>query len=949
MNAAAAETPERPARDPAGERPAADRAPQALLAIVDALARELDPAREPRAELASSIERDLGIDSLARVELLLRIERGFGVHLPERTLAEAETVADLLAALRGAPRERTESAPRLAPIAAKSVEGGGPRQAETLAGALAWHVARHAGRVHIRLLGEGEDERTLTYGGLYEMAKRVAAALAPHDVARGSVAMMLPTGLEFFGCFLGAQLAGAVPVPLYPPARPSQLEDHMRRHAAILANCDARVLITVPAIKPLARLIQPQLPALAAVLAAEDLTRAAPGAAFARAGAADLALLQYTSGSTGNPKGVMLTHANVMANIRAWSERVELAPADVCVSWLPLYHDMGLIGTWMGSLYNAFPLVLMSPLSFLARPERWLWAIHRHRGTVTAAPNFAFELLLRRYDAAQLSGLDLSSWRLCANGAEPVSPDTIERFAERFAAHGFAARAMTPVYGLAESAVGLTVPRPGRGARVDRVERVALTRQGRAEPAAGTDPQPARFAVCGPPLPGHEVRIVDEAGRVLPERRVGRIEFRGPSATSGYFRNPEASAALSREGWLDTGDLGYLAEGELVPTSRVKDLIIRGGHNLYPYELEEAVGSLPGVRKGCVAIFGSRDPFAATERLVVVAETRLAGAPARAALAKAINERALALLGTPADEIVLARPHSVLKTSSGKIRRAATREAWEAGRLGAAGRPEWLQLARLAAGSAAGWSRRAGGEVAHTLYALYAWGVFGLLTAALLAVLLFTPSGAPSWRACRAAMRALLALGGVRVEVNGREHAASAAAAVFVANHASYLDGLIVTAVLAQPVVFVAKRELRRALPIRFVLDRLRARYVERFEVRASVADARGLADMVRAGERLFVFAEGTFVRAPGLRPFHLGGFAAAAAGGAPIVPVALSGTRSLWPAGSWRPWPAAVTVTFGAPIAPAGQDWGAAVQLRDAAREHIARWCGEPNLSPRA
>ena len=930
------------------DRPLTEAATERLLALIDALARELDPARELRAALTSSIERDLGIDSLARVELLLRVEKVFGVHLPERTLAEAETVADLLAALRNASQAQTVSAVTAAPRVAAPAAEGRPDQAETLAGVLAWHVARHADRVHIRLLGEDDAEQTLTYGGLYEMAKRVASALQPHDVAGASVALMLPTGFEFFGCFLGAQLAGAVPVPLYPPARPSQLEDHMRRHAAILDNASARVLITVPAIRTLARLVQPNVPTLTAVLAAGDLMDVAPSAAFARARAADLALLQYTSGSTGNPKGVMLTHANVMANIRAWSERVELGSTDVCVSWLPLYHDMGLIGTWMGSLYNACPLVLMSPLAFLARPERWLWAIHRHRGSVTAAPNFAYELLLRHYDAQRLAGLDLSSWRMCANGAEPVSADTIERFAERFAAHGFTARAMAPVYGLAECTVGLTVPRPGRGPRIDRVNRAALARDGRAEPVADEDPQPLRLAVCGPPLPGHAVRIVDEAGRVLPERRVGRIEFRGPSATAGYFRNPEATAALLRDGWLDSGDLGYLADGELVPTSRVKDMIIRGGHNIFPYELEEAVAALPGVRKGCVAVFGSRDPFAATERLVVVAETRLTDGEARRVLARAINERALALLGMPIDEVVLATPHSVLKTSSGKIRRAATREAWEAGRLGAAGRPAWLQLVRLSTGAAAGWLRRAGAEAAHTLYAVYAWSAFALITAALLAALLVTPAGAASWRACRAAMRALLAVAGVRVELRGLEHAATPSPAVFVANHASFLDGLILTAVLPQPVVFVAKRELLHAAPIRFVLDRLRVRYVERFEVRASVADAQRLSEAVRTGERLFVFAEGTFVRAPGLRPFHLGAFAAAAGAGAALVPVALRGTRTVWPADTWRPRPAAVTITFGAPLAPGGSDWDAAVRLRDAARVYIAAHCGEPDLPAR-
>jgi acyl carrier protein len=930
------------------DRSPGDQAAQRLLAVVDALARELDPASEPRAQLTSSIERDLGIDSLARVELLLRIEKAFGVHLPERTLAEAETVTDLLAALRRAPQAQTVSPAAAAPRVAAPAAEGRPEEAETLAGVLAWHVARHADRVHIRLLGEDDSEQSLTYGGLYEMAKRVASALQRHDVAGASVAIMLPTGFEFFGCFLGAQLAGAVPVPLYPPARPSQLEDHMLRHAAILANANARVLITVPAIRPLARLVQPAVPTLAAVLAVDDLLHAAPSAAFARARADDLALLQYTSGSTGNPKGVMLTHANVMANIRAWTERVEVTSQDVCVSWLPLYHDMGLIGTWMGSLYNACPLVLMSPLSFLARPQRWLWAIHRYGGTVTAAPNFAFELLLRHYDAQQLAGLDLSSWRMCANGAEPVSPDTIDRFAQRFSAHGLSVRAMTPVYGLAESTVGLTVPRPGRGPVVDRVNRSVMAREGRAEPAADDDPQPLRLAVCGPPLPRHEVRIVDDGGRVLPERRVGRIEFRGPSATAGYFRNPEATAALVHDGWLDTGDLGYLADGELVPTSRVKDMIIRGGHNLYPYELEEAVGALPGVRKGCVAIFGSRDPFAATERLVVVAETRLTDAAARNALTRSINERALALLGMPIDDVVLAPPHGVLKTSSGKIRRAATREAWEAGRLGAAGRPAWLQLTRLTAGAATGWLRRAGVEAARTLYAVYAWSAFALLTAGLLATLLVTPAGIASWRACRVAMRVLLKVTGVRVEVQGLEHAATPAPAVFVANHASYVDGLIVAAVLPQPVAFVAKRELLRAAPIRFVLDRLQVHYVERFEVRASVADAQRLADAVRRGERLFVFAEGTFVRAPGLRPFHLGAFAAAAGAGAAVVPVALRGTRTVWPAGTWRPRRAPVTVVFGAPLAPAGSEFDAAVRLRDAARTQIAAQCGEPDLPAR-
>jgi acyl-CoA synthetase (AMP-forming)/AMP-acid ligase II len=271
-----------------------------------------------------------------------------------------------------------------------------------------------------------------------------------------------------------------------------------------------------------------------------------------------------------------------------------VSSTDVFVSWLPLYHDMGLIGAWLTSLHFGFPLVVMSPLRFLARPARWLQAIHEHGGTISGGPNFGFELCLRRIDDDELEGSTSQSWRIAFNGAEPVSPDTVTRFAERFARFGLRPEALTPVYGLAECAVALTVPPLDRGARIDRVARQPLARHGRAEPADDTEKHPVRHVACGKPLPGHHVRIVDDAGRVLPDRREGRIQFRGPSATSGYYRNPQATRELFDGDWLNTGDLGYLAEGDLFVTGRTKDLIIRAGRNLHPAELEEAVGRLPG-------------------------------------------------------------------------------------------------------------------------------------------------------------------------------------------------------------------------------------------------------------------------------------------------------------------------------------------------------------------
>ncbi|WP_031303963.1 AMP-binding protein, partial [Pseudomonas sp. EGD-AK9] len=242
----------------------------------------------------------------------------------------------------------------------------------------------------------------------------------------------------------------------------------------ILTNAEARLLITVSEARLLARLLRPQVPSLRRIASVAELAGEGGGCVTPARGAQDLAFLQYTSGSTGQPKGVMVSHANLLANLRAMGQALQVGPQDVFVSWLPMYHDMGLIGAWLGSLYHGVRLALMSPLAFLARPARWLWTIHRLRGTLSAAPNFAYELCLSKLPEAELEGLDLSCWRLACNGAEPVNPDTLRRFAERFARYGLAPAAQTPVYGLAEATLGVAFPPLGRGLLVDRVQREAF-------------------------------------------------------------------------------------------------------------------------------------------------------------------------------------------------------------------------------------------------------------------------------------------------------------------------------------------------------------------------------------------------------------------------------------------------------------------------------------------
>ena len=925
---------------------------QRVLEIVDNLARELRSGQPSasRAQLDFSFERDLGFDSLERAELLLRVENTFGVRLPPRTLATAETPRDVARAVQaGSTLSRRVSA--VAAVPAVEPAAAIPEHAATLIDVLRWHAQSHPERTHLTLLVETEEgarEEAITYRALHDAAVRVADGLSASGLEPGqSVAIMLPTSPEFFAAFLGILLAGGVPVPIYPPARRSQLEEHLHRQAGILGNCLATTLMTVPEARMVARLLRASTPSLRHIVSVAELSATSGPKPTVRSepGPRDTALLQYTSGSTGNPKGVILTHANLLANIRSMGRAAAVTPGDIFVSWLPLYHDMGLIGAWLSSLYFAIPLIVMPPTDFLARPERWLWAIHRYRATLSGAPNFAYEMCATRLDESRLAGLDLSSWRVAFNGSEPVSPTTIARFAQRFATYGFEPRAQTPVYGLAESAVGLAFPPLQRGPLIDRIDRIRLGESGVAVPAVSDDIRALLVVSCGQPLPGHEFRAVDAAGRELPERQEGRIQFRGPSATSGYFRNPEATCSLFDGDWLDTGDVGYVAAGELYVTGRAKDVIIRGGQHIHPQEAEAAIGNIAGIRKGCVVVFGVADREAGTEKVVVLAETREADPSRQEALRKVVVGQAASLLGAPADDVVLAPPHTVLKTSSGKLRRAACRDLYERG-VGKA-RQQGLvpQTIRLLWTGFGGWLRRSLTRVGEVLFAGYAWTLFaaiGLVAVGAVAVL-----PRLGWRRHAAAVlaRAFVAASRVPLQVTGVVSFPPKGPIVVVVNHASYVDAIVLMTVLPERCNFVAKRELASNALMGLLLGRMGTRLVERFDVEAGVAAAHELAALAEHGASFVYFAEGTFTREPGLRPFHMGAFIASASVGAPLVPVAIRGTRSVLRDGQWFPKRALIQIIVGTPLLPEGHDWAAAVRLRDRARASILAGCGEPDL----
>jgi acyl carrier protein len=593
-----------------------------VLGVVAAVAREARPNVEAYVALDSSLERDLGLDSLARVELVLRLEREFRTSLPEQALASSETPRDLLRFLLAAAGAAPHGAERSVASLVQAEGVRAPAEAQTLVEALEYHVERQPDRLTV-FLYEGEKEHRVTYRDLWNGATLYAARLAAQGVGPGkTVAIMLPTSREYLFCFYGTLLAGAIPVPLYPPARLATIEDHMTRHVSVLKSAGAAVMVTIPEAKPLAWLLRAQVESLRAVMVPEDFSGEAADFAPVRGRAGHIAFLQYTSGSTGSPKGVVLTHANLLANVRAMVRAARATTEDVFVSWLPLYHDMGLIGGCFATMYCGFPVVLMSPLAFLSRPSQWLRAIHRHRGTISGGPNFSYELCLRRIQDEELDDIDLSSWRFAFNGAEPVSPETMTAFQDRFAKWKLRKNVLSPVYGLAECSVGLAFTPPGQAWKVDSLDRGVFARDARAVPAKADDPAPLKVVGCGYVLPGHDLRVVDAAGLELPDANEGQLQFRGPSATSGYYRNPGATKGLFSGEWVNTGDRAYMSHGMVFITGREKDVIIKGGRNITPYELEEAIGDLPRIRRGCVAVFGSVDRASGTERVVVLAETR---------------------------------------------------------------------------------------------------------------------------------------------------------------------------------------------------------------------------------------------------------------------------------------------------------------------------------------
>ena len=552
-------------------------------------------------------------------------------------------------------------------------------------------------QVAYTFLADGEEEaERLTFAELDRRAREIGAALqrmGGASIEGRPVLLLYPPGLEFVAGFFGCLYAGAVAVPAYPPRSRRSLP----RLRSMAKDAEPAVALTTSELAPRLESLAAGVPELADLpaLATDALE---PGLELGwrdpQAGPETLAFLQYTSGSTAAPKGVMVSHGNLLHNEEAIRRGFGQSEASVIVGWLPLYHDMGLIGNVLQPLYLGARCVLMSPVAFLQKPVRWLRAVSRYRATTSGGPSFSYDLVARKSRPEDLAGVDLSSWTVAFNGAEPVRAATLDRFAEAFAPYGFRRDAFYPCYGLAEATLFVTGGAPGEMPVVAGYDPMALER-GEAREAGGGEAR--RLVSSGRAQGGQDVRVVDpETRRPVADGGVGEIWVRGPSVTGGYWRRPEATAEDfgaelagvadgERGPYLRTGDLGFLSDGELFVTGRRKDLIILRGRNLYPQDLElTAERAHPALRPGCGAAFSVEVPVDAGtgERLAIVHEVHRHDHDGdHAAIADAIRAAVAEEHDAPVDAVVLIRHGTMLKTSSGKIRRSACREAMLAGEL----------------------------------------------------------------------------------------------------------------------------------------------------------------------------------------------------------------------------------------------------------------------------
>lgn len=528
-------------------------------------------------------------------------------------------------------------------------------------------------------VGDDRSEDEWHWSRLETKARSIAMALQERGMKKGDrVALIQPTAAEFIPTFLGVVHGGGIPVPLYPPMGMGQLGGYLDHAAHIVTAARANYVITNAQIKTVLGKLHVAAPEMRAMLTMADLEGDA--SLFREPGvkAEDTCFIQFTSGSTSAPKGVVVTHANLAHNCAAiMRDGLGTGEEDRGVSWLPLFHDMGLIGFVLAPLHYRVPITFMSPLMFLKRPATWLEYLSKHRGTITYGPNFSYAIAAKRVRDRDLEGLDLSHVRVAGCGAEPIQADTLRAFAKRFGDVGFRESAFVPSYGMAENTLAIAF---STGIPRDVVDSDKLWTEGVAAAPEDDDAEALEIVGCGKAFPDHGIRIVhSETRAVLGEREVGEIQIKGPSMMNGYFEARDLTAETIVDGWLNTGDLGYLADEQIFICGRAKDVIIVNGKNYYPQDLEWAAGEVEGVRTGNAIAFAGYKEGLGREAVVIVAETKETGGFDE--IAARVKKAVYGSTGLMVDEVSVVPAGTIPKTSSGKVQRRKARELHEEGTL----------------------------------------------------------------------------------------------------------------------------------------------------------------------------------------------------------------------------------------------------------------------------
>jgi fatty-acyl-CoA synthase len=535
-------------------------------------------------------------------------------------------------------------------------------------------------RTGARFVRRNSTAEFYPYRDVLASAQAAAASLQKRGIKPGDrVALVLPTSKGFLDAFLGCQLAGAVPAALYPPFRLGKLDEYFTRTRQMLSKIGARLLITDARIKKLLGPVTSGVECLESVMDVNDLAGDGMQWRFPEVQPGDPAFLQFSSGSTREPKAVIMTHRSLIANLEMMASAFRAIPnanpenGGVC--WLPLYHDMGLVGCMLSGLYYPGTVTYISPEDFIVQPSLWLKTISRYKAIVSPAPHFAYRLCYSKVPDRELEGVDLSSWRLALNGAEPIEIEGMRLFQDRFSKWGFKQQAMTPVYGLAEAGLAVTFSDLGAPPLITEFDRELLATRNQASPGPGRP-----LISVGKRLPGLDVQIRDDNNQAMADNLVGKIVVRGASITPGFFNDPELTQAAIQDGWLDTGDLGFFHEENLYIAGRAKDLIIIRGRNYAPQEIEDLLFDLPGVRTGCtVAVSAAVESDG--EQLIILAEKDLRVPVPEADLSSAISERILSGLSLKPYLVQILEPGTLPRTSSGKFRRADALRMFIAGEL----------------------------------------------------------------------------------------------------------------------------------------------------------------------------------------------------------------------------------------------------------------------------